>query len=200
MSNARSALLDQLAKYAYSYDPINKFKLASGVLSDEYLDCKMALSRPETMAVLGLVFREFLRDEVVAIGGLTMGSDPIAMSTCQASAGTAHAVRWFSVRKDAKEHGKKKIVEGSVSPGDTVAVVDDVVTSGQSTITAIERCREFGLKIAVVVVLVDREQSDGLENIRRAAQCDVLPVFTKTEIKKRWAELHQTPETLARTA
>jgi orotate phosphoribosyltransferase len=128
---------------------------------------------------------------VVAIGGLTMGSDPIAMATSQASAGTSHPVRWFSVRKEAKGHGQKKLVEGSVEPGEPVAVVDDVCTSGASTVKAIEAARELGLKVTQVIVLVDREQSDGMANIQKAAGdgVPVMAIFTKSEVKRRWGEL-----------
>jgi orotate phosphoribosyltransferase len=134
-----------------------------------------------------VIHRELTAD-VVAIGGLTMGSDPIAMSTSQASAGTKQPVRWFSVRKDQKEHGQKKRIEGSIKAGERVAVVDDVVTSGMSTIAAIQACREFGLSVAIVIVLVDRQQSNGIESIRSELGdgTPVKAIFTKTEIKERW--------------
>jgi len=181
-------LLDELATHAYQYRPDEPFVLTSGARSDEYLDCKLALSQPTAMSVLGAVVHRELTPDVVAIGGLTMGSDPIAMSTAQASAGTEQQVRWFSVRKDPKEHGQKKRIEGDVKSGERVAIVDDVVTSGMSTINAIKACREFGLNIALVIVLVDREQSNGIDNIRREAGegVPVKAIFTKSEIKDRW--------------
>src|SRR5579859_3090284 len=104
----KQILLDELAHHAYQFRPEQPFTLVSGAKSDEYLDCKLALSQPTAMAVLGkVILRELTRD-VVAVGGLTMGSDPIAMSASQASAGSDQPVRWFSVRKDQKEHGQKK--------------------------------------------------------------------------------------------
>jgi orotate phosphoribosyltransferase len=144
------------------------------------------------MAALGPVFHGALRPEVVAMGGLTMGSDPIAMASSLVSASSKQPVRWFSVRKEAKSHGQKKLVEGSVTPGEAVAVVDDVCTSGSSTVKAIEAAREFGLKIVQVMVLVDREQSNGMANIRAAAGegVPVTAIFTKSEVKKRWQELN----------
>jgi orotate phosphoribosyltransferase len=188
---ARLALLDELVRHAYQYSPEKPFLLVSGQYSDEYLDCKLALSQPAAMAALGQVFLAELTSPVVAIGGLTMGSDPIAMSTSQTSHGSANPLRWFTVRKEAKGHGQKKLVEGSVKPGEAVAVVDDVCTTGGSTVKAIEAARDFGLVVAQVIVLVDREQSDGIANIRRAAGegVDVSAIFTKSDVKKRWLEL-----------
>ena len=188
---ARSALLDELVRHAYQYSPEKPFLLVSGQYSDEYLDCKLALSQPAAMAALGQVFLAQLTAPVVAIGGLTMGSDPIAMSTSQTSYGSAKPLRWFTVRKEAKGHGQKKLVEGSVKPGEAVAVVDDVCTTGGSTVKAIEAARDFGLEVAQVIVLVDREQSEGMANIRRAAgdSVEVSAIFTKSQVKQRWLEL-----------
>lgn len=193
----RSELLDLLASIAYQFSPDKPFRLVSGKLSSEYLDCKLALSEPAAMSALGRTVLTLLERDVVAIGGLTMGADPIAMSTCQASAGTHREIRWFTVRKIPKEHGRKKLVEGSATRGDRVAVVDDVVTSGKSTVQAIEACREEGLEIAQVIVLVDREESDGLANIKREVGpgIPVVAVFRKSEIKERWRQMNQSPST-----
>src|SRR4051794_32212774 len=190
-SSARSALLDELVRHAYQYSPEKPFLLVSGQYSDEYLDCKLALSQPTAMAALGKVFLSLIDKPVAAIGGLTMGSDPIAMSTSQESFGSDRPLRWFTVRKEAKGHGQKKLVEGSVNPGESVVVVDDVCTTGGSTVKAIEAAREFGLRVAEVIVLVDREQSDGIANIQRAAgpEVPVSAVFKKSDVKKRWLEL-----------
>lgn len=189
--DARTELLDELVHHAYQFSPEKPFLLVSGQYSDEYLDCKLALSQPGAMAALGRVFLAKLKTPVVAIGGLTMGSDPIAMSTSQTSFGTERPLRWFTVRKEAKGHGQKKLVEGSVKPGEAVAVVDDVCTTGGSTVKAIEAARDFGLVVAQVIVLVDREQSDGMANIRRAAggSVEVSAIFTKSQVKQRWLEL-----------
>jgi len=193
ITDVRAALLDELVQHAYQYSPEKPFLLVSGQYSDEYLDCKLALSQPRAMAALGSVFLSRITVPVVAIGGLTMGSDPIAMSASQASFGSERPLRWFTVRKEAKGHGQKKLVEGSVQPGEAVAVVDDVCTTGGSTVKAIEAARDFGLRVAQVIVLVDREQSDGIANIRRAAgpEVDVSAIFTKSDVKKRWLELKQ---------
>ncbi len=199
----KAVLLSELAKHAFQYraDEAEWFTLASGERSPEYLDCKHALSRSRAMAVLGPLIHKRLERSVVALGGLTMGADPIAMSTCQASDGTTHEVRWFVVRKDRKAHGQKKLIEGAVEPGDKVAVVDDVVTSGKSTIQAIQACRDFGLDVVQVIVLVDREQLDGLQNIKRAAGgVPVEAIFRKSQIKEEWQRLQKQPETSPKRA
>jgi orotate phosphoribosyltransferase len=194
----RSKLLGFLAAHAYQYRPDDPFVLASGRTSPEYLDCKLALSQPGAMVALGNVFLAKLQRGVQAIGGLTMGSDPIAVGTSYASASSDHPVRWFTVRKEPKVHGQKKLIEGSVTKGESVAVVDDVVTSGDSTIRAIDACREFGLDVVQVIVLVDREQADGMKKIRKSAgeSVDVSVIFTKEAIKARWIEQNPNPTRL----
>lgn len=186
-STDRATLLEQLVTHAYKFNPDAPFLLASGAYSQEYLDCKLALSQPAAMAALGHVFLGLVPSNVRAIGGLTMGADPIAMSACQASAHTTHELRWFTVRKEPKAHGQKKLIEGAVDPGDVVTIVDDVVTTGMSTVKAIEACRSFGLEIANVIVLVDREESNGLATIRNAANgIDVHAIFRKSEIQRQY--------------
>lgn len=192
--NSRTELLEQLARHAYKYDSAEGFLLVSGKRSPEYLDCRQALSRPAAMAALGRVMIQEVSPHAVALGGLTLGADPIAMSASQASAETNQPLRWFTVRKEPKAHGRKKLIEGAVEPGESVTVVDDVVTSGQSTLKAIAACREEGLTVAQVLVLVDREESDGMAAIRReVGGLAVRAIFTKSEIKARWQALHGEP-------
>lgn len=187
----RATLLDELAGFAYQYRPEQPFQLASGAFSDEYLDCRKALSRPRALAAVGdLVLRQ-LNTSIKAIGGLTMGADPIAHAVCFASYwyNSTYPVNWFSIRKEAKDHGKGKQIEGNVEPGTTVCIVDDVCTTGGSTIKAIEAARAFGLIVSQVIVLVDRQQDAGIENIRTAVGSTDIPVkalFTKDEIKARY--------------
>jgi len=94
----------------------------------------------------------------------------------------------FSVRKEAKKHGTGKWIEGCAPAGTRVAVLDDVITTGGSTIDAIKKCREEGLDVVAVVALVDRQEEDGMENIRRAAGPDVpiRAVFTRADLEARW--------------
>jgi orotate phosphoribosyltransferase len=192
-TDERAKLLELLATHAYAYKP-GGFVLVSGQVSDEYLDCKMALSHGEALNALGALFLSHADERAVAVGGLTMGSDPIAMLTSAASTSSKRSMRWFSVRKDAKEHGKKKVIEGDVTKGDPVIVVDDVATTGGSTIQAIEKCRAQGLNVVQVLVLVDREQG-GMDNIREAAGAGVAvkAMFTKTEVRQEWERQRASP-------
>lgn len=190
MPPAREFLLNYLAVYSYKYNSESFVVLASGEVSTEYLDCKLAYGRPEGMLALGRVFHDMMSRDSVAIGGLTMGSDPIAMSVCQMSCGSAHPVRWFAVRKEPKIYGQQKLIEGSVATGDKVTIVDDVVTSGMSTIKAIRAVQNFGLIVGEVIVLVDRE-AGGMGAIQCAVGDDVpvRSVYTKSEIQAHWQKL-----------
>jgi orotate phosphoribosyltransferase len=187
----RDTLLNELAKYAYRR---GEFMLASGEKSNEYLNCKEALSRPTALAALGHVIHEAMAPSVEAVGGLTMGADPLAISASLVSA-ARRPVGWFSVRKEPKKHGLQRLIEGSVGTGAKVAVVDDVVTTGGSTIEAITKCRDARLAIVQVIVLVDREQG-GLERIKDAAAgVPVIALFTKSEVRHAWEQLQASRNT-----
>jgi orotate phosphoribosyltransferase len=188
----RNKLLKLLATHAYDFKR-GGYTLVSGRISDEYLDCKMALSHAQAAPALGRLLLSHLDPRAVAIGGLTMGADPIAYSTVHASAG-GRDLRWFSVRKEPKKHGRRKLIEGDVPQGASVAIVDDVVTSGGSTIEAIQKARAEGLKVVQVLVLVDREEQDGLEKVKAEAGGDVqvVAMFKKSEIRAEWDTQRQT--------
>ena len=158
------SLKKYLAKYAYSLNK-NKINLSSGSKSNEYIDCRYALSIPSVLyGVAEEVFEKINIPSVSAIGGLTMGADPIAISVSFYSA-NYHPLNWFSIRKQPKEHGKNKLIEGKVSSGDNVVIVDDVITSGNSVIKAIKACENEGINVSQVIGLVDRCEG-GIENIK----------------------------------
>lgn len=192
--DARSVLLDSLVRHAYRRaEPGKPFKLASGALSEEYLDCRQTFGHAAAKRALGRLVLERLVPEVEAVGGLTLGADPVANAAVHESAATARELRAFWVRKAAKGHGRGRLIEGPVSAGDRVCVVDDVVTSGGSTLEAIERCREGGLEVVQVLAVVDRE-AGGLERIQ-ADVGDAVPVsalFTKSEIAQAWERRRST--------
>jgi len=194
IDDARAELERFLIEHAYTYDE-KGFELASGGRSNEYIDCKRALCYPDALHACGEVVSALLGSNVEAVGGLTMGADPIATATALSSReagkrGVRTPVRWFSVRKAAKGHGTKRPIEGNLPAGSRVAVVDDVVTKGSSTLEAVMRCREAGHEVVQVVVLVDREQG-GVEHI--AAELPGVPierVFTKRELHDGWKAKH----------
>jgi orotate phosphoribosyltransferase len=180
----RSTLLRLLAEHAYRRaEPGKPFVLASGQTSEEYLDCRQALGHAAAMQALGRLAVGILQPEVQAVGGLTLGADPVANAAVHESAGRDRELRAFWVRKERKEHGRGRSIEGPVRAGDRVCVVDDVVTSGGSTLTAIERCREEGLHVVQVLAVVDRE-AGGLDRIRQAVgpAVPVAALFTKAEV------------------
>lgn len=165
--------------FKYSEDP--PFTLASGKKSNYYFNCKPTTLDPEGMNLIGEIIFDLLKnDDVTAAGGLTLGADPIANAVSVISFQKGKPIKSFIVRKDVKEHGTKSAVEGNVSAGEKVIIIDDVITSGASTITAIEQAEKAGLIVDKVVALIDREEG-GRENILRYIK-DIDAVFTRTQI------------------
>jgi orotate phosphoribosyltransferase len=165
------------------------FTLASGAQSDLYVDAKLTTSDPRAALLVGSVgwklVKETARDHNVhvdSIGGLTMGADWMALSIGIAAhlENSQAALRVFSVRKSAKEHGRLKRIEGNFSPEDSVVVVDDVITTGGSTIQAIDAIEESGGRIAFVIALVDRQEG-GRRNIEKRGH-KVVPIFTRADL------------------
>jgi len=149
------------------------FVLSSGARSNYYIDCRLTTLDGEGAWLVGEVMHSLIRQEararnikVDAVGGLTMGADPIALATAMFSvqAKDTPPLRTFVVRKAAKDHGKGKLIEGNFKPGDLVVVIDDVITSGDSTINAIKAVESQEGKVAFAAVLVDRQQG-GRQNI-----------------------------------
>ncbi len=165
--------------FKYSEDP--PFTLASGKKSNYYFNCKPTTLDPEGMNLIGEIIFDLLKnDDVTAAGGLTLGADPIPNAVSVISFQKGKPIKSFIVRKDVKEHGTKSAVEGNVSAGEKVIIIDDVITTGASTITAIEQAQKAGLVVAKVVALIDREEG-GRENILRYIK-DIDAVFTRTQI------------------
>ena len=157
------------------------FKLASGTISDTYIDCKKTTLTAKGSYLIGNIFFDRISHlNVDAIGGLTLGADPIALAVAQISYSKNHPINAFIVRKDPKEHGLKQAIEGDVKQGDNVIIVDDVITTGSSTIKAIQRAREFGLNIIKVIVLVDRQEG-GKANILDQ-NVDLEAITTKQDL------------------
>ena len=165
--------------FKYSDNP--PFTLASGRQSNYYFNCKPTTLDPEGMNLIGEVVFDMLQDApVTAAGGLTLGADPIANALAVVSWQKGRPIKSFIVRKDVKDHGTKSAVEGNVAAGEKVVILVDVITTGGSTITAIEQARRAGLVVDRVITLIDREEG-GRENIL-ALVAPVQSVFTRTEI------------------
>ena len=163
------------------------FVLASGKLSRYYVECQRTTTYAEALPLIGAAFYELLGSDVVAIGGLTRGADPIAEAIAYYSTtGQERIINAFSVRKEAKSHGTRRWVEGSVRSGQHVALVDDVVTKGGSVIKAFERCQDEGILVDQIIVLVDRQEG-GIKAIQAVVGgIPVDRIFTREELR----ELH----------
>lgn len=185
MPDAKQQLLALLVERSYRWDPVNKFTLASGKHSDYYLECKLTTFYAQAIPLVGELLYKMVQGRAVAVGGLTQGADPLALAIASYSAGQPDIIQAFSVRKEPKAHGARRWIEGCVQAGDRVFVLDDVVTTGGSTIKAIRACREMALDVQGVGVLVDREEDDGVHTIQTelGGNLPVLAAFTRTEIE-----------------
>jgi orotate phosphoribosyltransferase len=165
--------------FKYSEDP--PFTLASGRKSNFYFNCKPTTLDPEGMNLIGAIIFDMLKDtDITAAGGLTLGADPIANALCVISYQKGKPIKSFIVRKDVKDHGTKSAIEGNIEPGEKVVIIDDVITTGGSTITAIEQARKAGFIVEMVVTLIDREEG-GRENILQHID-NIKSILTRTEI------------------
>jgi len=165
--------------FKYREDP--PFTLASGKKSNYYFNCKPTTLDPEGMNLIGAIVFDMLKDtDITAAGGLTLGADPIANALSVISYQKGKPIKSFIVRKDIKDHGTKSTIEGNVRQGEKVAIIDDVITTGASTITAIEQARKEGLNVELVITLIDREEG-GKENILQHVD-NIKTILTRTEI------------------
>ena len=181
----KQELIELLCKksFKYSQDPV--FKLVSGRMSRFYVNCKPTTLSPRGMFLAGHLVYDQIKDlSPDGVGGLTFGADPIAVATAFVSELEQRHVHAFSIRKTRKDHGIVRWVEGDLAPGQKVVIIDDVATTGGSTIKAIERARSEQLNVIKVVILVDRQEG-GLDNIRQHVK-DVSAIITRDELVAQW--------------
>ena len=146
------------------------FTLSSGKSSDVYIDARITTMSPEGLVLIGPLAIQMLRDarwELDAVGGLTLGADPIAYSISCASNLTPPLLRAFTVRKEAKAHGTGQLIEGPFQQGDRVAIIEDVITTGSSALRAANSVRHAGGHVQGIFALIDREEG-GREAIEAA--------------------------------
>jgi orotate phosphoribosyltransferase len=190
MSAHAQQLLTLLARISFK---LGQFKLSSGGTSDYYIDCRLTTLHAEGGRLTGHAILELLeahRIDAEAVGGLTMGADPIVSNVATASAWRAIShpgsplLHGFLVRKAEKAHGTGRRIEGFCREGARVVIVDDVCTTGASTINAIEAANEAGMTVAAVVCIVEREEANGRPAVERAAQgAPFLRLFTANEVR-----------------
>lgn len=170
----RDQLIELVQQFALRF---GTFTLASGKTASYYLDCrKLTLSSQGALQVAAGML-DHIGDELPdAVGGMAIGADPITGAIITLAATQNRELKGFIVRKEAKAHGTGQMVEGPVESGDRVIIVEDVVTTGGSSVKAIERAREFGLEVSKVIAIVDRLQGGG-ENFAKIG-VDYHPLMT----------------------
>jgi orotate phosphoribosyltransferase len=190
MASAREQLLRLLAEKSFR---LGEFTLSSGARSDYYIDCRATTLDAEGARLTGRA----VLDEIVArgwkpdaIGGLTLGADPIVISVAVLSAETQSPIHGFLVRKQEKQHGTGQRIEGFQKKGARVVIVDDVCTTGGSTVQAIEAARAAGMEVAGAICLVDREEQNGRANVAKAAApAPFVALFTTSDIREQHRQL-----------
>ena len=133
-----------------------EFTLKSGATSSWFLDTKQTACRPDGIILVADAMLDVIPSDATAIGGLTMGADPVAFGVAAVAATRGRSLRSFSVRKEAKDHGVRGRIAGALEPGDRVVVTEDTVTRGTSPMEAVQVVREFGAEVVLVTLIVDR--------------------------------------------
>ena len=186
MGVERRRLLEILYQTSFRVSDSAEFRLASERYSRYYIDCKQALSYPEARDLLGKLICGLVDGKQFdAVGGLEIGAYPIATAVSdRIYHDTGATVRAFVIRKQPKTHGVTDLIAGHVKTGDRVLIVDDVLTTGRSTLDAITRAREAGLQVTTAVLMVDREEDNGKQNIEKH-DVHCFSLFTLADLIRR---------------
>src|ERR1051326_5711335 len=190
MASARQQLLRLLAEKSFR---LGQFTLSSGAHRDYYIDCRATTLDAQGARLTGRA----APDEIAArgwkpeaSGGLTLGADPIVISVAVLSAETKSPIHGFLVRKQEKQHGTGQKIEGFQKRGAKVVIVDDVCTTGGSTVQAIEAARAAGMEVVGAMCLVDREEQNGRANVEKAAApAPFVALFTTSESREQHRQL-----------
>lgn len=189
-------LLKLFFDHSFEYSEVPKFQLAhKKELSQFYIDSKKTTLSSRGMVLVGQLIYNIIADiDVDGIGGLTFGADPISLSTAMTANLSGKKLEVFSVRKKPKTHGMATWIEGNLKRKDKVIIVDDVITTGTSTIRAIDKANEAGFEVLKIIVLVDRQEENGKENIERhGVKVDAL--FTKDDFMSIYDRRHNKSDT-----
>ena len=165
---------------SFKWDRDKGFTLASGEISPFYVDCRALMAHPEARRLVAQLAYEVLTDiEFDCLGGLELGAIPIAVTISDFACAASRQRIWqtFVVRKQPKDHGLGKLIEGSIRPGDRALIVDDVLTSGGSLLKAMGVAREAGLRVNHALVIVDRQEQDGKARVERE-QVQLISLLT----------------------
>lgn len=177
-------LIELLRRKSFRFSVNPMFTLQSGNQSPFYFDCKPTYLDPEGKELIGSIMFEYVRGRgIEAIGGMEIGSLPISGAVSLISQLRGEPIKDFFVRKKVKDHGTAAKVEGEIKSGMKVAVVDDVVTTGASTIKAIEAVQEIGAVVVLVLLIVDRQEYNGRESIQKAApDAEVVSLLLRDQV------------------
>lgn len=170
----KTQLIEYIKRHSFltSAEPI--FRLSSGKMSNFYFDLRLTTLAPEGQYLIGNLLYEKLQAlglKPKALGGLTMGADPVSTALAYTSYLKGDPIEAFVIRKEPKPHGRGLQVEGNVQAGDNVVIVDDVLTTGGSTIKAITIAREAGLNVVAAIIVLDRCEQQGRENVEKHCPC-----------------------------
>jgi orotate phosphoribosyltransferase len=180
MENNKDKLFNILYTRAFKYRDNPPFTLTSGAISPYYFDCKAATLDPEGSSLIGqLIFQKIKEFNIDAVGGLTLGADPISLSISLEAFKNNRFIYPLIVRKEPKKHGTQRWIEGILDKVKNVMAIDDVITTGKSTIQAIEKLRESGFIVEKAFVVIDREEG-GRENIEKLG-VEVLSLFKRSD-------------------
>ncbi len=186
----KAELINMLCQKSFKFSQEPIYKLVSGRMSQFYINCKPVTLCARGMFLAGhLIFDSIKDDDVAAVGGLTFGADPLAVATAFTSELKNRPINAFSIRKTRKDHGMIRWIEGDIQPGERVAIIDDVATTGGSTIKAIERARAEGLEVAKAVIFVDRQEG-GVQNIKQHVS-KVSSIITRDDLVARWQAIQR---------
>ena len=181
----RQILLDLIVKYAYVE---GDFTLSSGAKSSYYINCKQVTLRAEGALALGRLLLQLLPDRTSAVAGLTLGADPMVSAVSVVSAYEDRPLPALIIRKKPKGHGTKAYIEGpSLAPESNIVVLEDVVTTGGSALTAVERLQDAGYRVTQILSLVDREQ--GGSQLYQSKGIKFQALFSIKEIQQQYSTL-----------
>ncbi len=186
----KERLIELIKQRAFKCSETPVFRLSSGALSRYYFNLKQVTYSPEGQYLVGKLFYEKMKAlhlSPKAVGGLTLGADPIAMAVARYSFDVRDPVEAFVIRKEPKGHGMGRQIEGNVKAGDSVVIIEDVVTTGGSTLKAIEAAEREGLRILAVIALLDRCEQGGRRNIE-ARGYPFYSILTVNDIIKETTE------------
>lgn len=177
LDSVRAALRDHVFQHALK---TGDFTLKSGLKSTWFLDTKQTACRHDGIVLVANAALEVIPENANAIGGLTMGADPVAFGVAAIAATRGRNLRSFSVRKESKDHGVTGRIAGALQPGDKVVITEDTVTRGTSIFEAVDTVREFGAEVVLITVIVDRGGT--CADMARDAGITYAPLLTAPDL------------------